>query len=129
MKPDTGSKIEDIAADEQTQAYLNKDEGASSAISKGRVGYVISAVAIILALFHLYTSYFGGLPAIKHRIFHLTLVLCMVYMLYPTKNFAYSSGHVPGTLIPVLSSNCAIISSWKSPSNKGTFKPHQPSPP
>ncbi|GAW92255.1 TRAP transporter permease [Calderihabitans maritimus] len=45
--------------------------------------YVVAATAIGLSIFHLYTSGFGLLLAIKQRSIHLGLVLFMVFLLYP----------------------------------------------
>ncbi|SFH27281.1 TRAP transporter, 4TM/12TM fusion protein [Desulfotomaculum arcticum] len=45
--------------------------------------YVVAVVAIGLSLFHLYTSGFGLLLAIKQRSIHLGAVLFLVFLLYP----------------------------------------------
>ena len=52
---------------------------------KGKTAIIISVFAVSLALFHLYTSYFGALQAMQQRSFHLGLVLAMIFLLYPTK--------------------------------------------
>lgn len=44
---------------------------------------VVTIAALALSIFHLYTSGFGLLLAIKQRSVHLGLVLFMVYLLYP----------------------------------------------
>ncbi len=44
---------------------------------------LVIAIAIALSLFHFYTSGFGLLLAIKQRAVHLSLVLFLVFMLYP----------------------------------------------
>ena len=44
---------------------------------------VVAAVAVGLSLFHLYTSGFGLLLAIKQRSVHLGVVLFLVFLLYP----------------------------------------------
>lgn len=59
-----------------------------SALGKGlgkKVGAIVSALALTLALFHLYTSYFGALPAMKQRSLHLGLVLAIIFLVYPTR--------------------------------------------
>ena len=44
---------------------------------------LISIIAISMSLFHLYTSGFGLLLAIKQRAIHLAFVLVLVFLLYP----------------------------------------------
>ena len=51
---------------------------------KSKTAIVVSALAITLSLFHLYTSYFGALQAMQQRSFHLGLVLAMIFLLYPS---------------------------------------------
>lgn len=52
--------------------------------------YVIAVAAIGLSLFHLYTSGFGLLLAIKQRSVHLGVVLFMVFLLYPASRIRSS---------------------------------------
>lgn len=49
----------------------------------GRLKIFITCVTVFLALFHLYTSAFGLLPAMQQRSFHIALVLFLVFLLYP----------------------------------------------
>lgn len=50
----------------------------------GTMAKVISAIAIAMSLFHLYTAGFGVLEAIKQRSLHLTFVLVLIFLLYPS---------------------------------------------
>lgn len=44
---------------------------------------LISGVAVLTALYHMYTSYFGTPPTLIHRSLHVSLILFLVFMLYP----------------------------------------------
>lgn len=44
---------------------------------------IIALIAISLSLFHLYTSGFGLLLALKQRAFHLMLIIPLAFLLYP----------------------------------------------
>ncbi|NYI95465.1 TRAP transporter 4TM/12TM fusion protein [Streptomonospora nanhaiensis] len=46
--------------------------------------WTIFAVGLVLSLFHLYTGYFGTLPGLQQRSFHLALGLGLVFLLYPS---------------------------------------------
>jgi len=45
--------------------------------------WFISAAAILLSSFHIYTAVFGTLPSNQQRGFHLALGLCLIFLLYP----------------------------------------------
>lgn len=45
--------------------------------------YIISAIAITLSLFHLYTSWKGPLVTLQHRAVHTAVVMILVFLLYP----------------------------------------------
>lgn len=45
---------------------------------------LVSAIAVLFSLFQLYTGLMGILPAQLQRSIHLTFVLVLVYLLYPT---------------------------------------------
>jgi len=52
-------------------------------IREGLVKKVIIIVSIILSLFHLYTAGFGILPPMQQRVFHLGLILFLVFLVFP----------------------------------------------
>jgi len=52
---------------------------------KGLAARVALAMCIVLALFHIYTAGFGVLQEWKHRCFHLSFVLSLIYLVYPTR--------------------------------------------
>ncbi len=52
---------------------------------KGIAAKAALIMCIILALFHIYTAGFGVLQEWKHRCFHLSFVLALIYLVYPTR--------------------------------------------
>ena len=54
------------------------------------LGLLISAVAILMAAYHMYTAYFGTPPTLIHRSLHVSMVLFLVFMLYPPMRRARS---------------------------------------
>lgn len=51
--------------------------------SSGKLRVVITLLTVVLAIFHLYTAYFGLFPAMQQRSFHIGFVLILVFLLYP----------------------------------------------
>ena len=52
---------------------------------KGAAAKAALAMCIILSLFHIYTAGFGVLQEWKHRCFHLSFVLSLIFLVYPTR--------------------------------------------
>ncbi len=49
----------------------------------GKWGLLITLIAVAMSLFHLYTSGFGTLMAMKQRSVHLAFLLLLTFLLYP----------------------------------------------
>lgn len=49
----------------------------------GKMKLLITVLTVALACFHLYTSFFGLLPAMQQRSFHLSFILPLIFLLYP----------------------------------------------
>ncbi len=47
---------------------------------KGPLAVVITTLAVIIALFHIYTSYAGALEALRHRSIHLIFIMMIVFL-------------------------------------------------
>ena len=78
-------KTEQEVDEEVKEKEIIDDEGLLKRIEpKGVMWWVISAIAVAFSLFHLYTSYVGVLPALRHRAVHLTFVLVLLFLLFPT---------------------------------------------
>jgi TRAP-type uncharacterized transport system fused permease subunit len=52
---------------------------------KGWAARAALIMCIILSLFHIYTAGFGVLQEWKHRCFHLSFVLSLIFLVYPTR--------------------------------------------
>jgi TRAP transporter 4TM/12TM fusion protein len=49
----------------------------------GLAAIIVSTIAIVLSLFHLYTAGFGVLLALKQRAVHLGFIFTLIFLLYP----------------------------------------------
>lgn len=63
----------------------------SEKVSGGIVALFVSITAIMMALFHLYTSGFGRFPALQQRSIHLAFALILTFYLYPFKKKGVST--------------------------------------
>jgi TRAP transporter 4TM/12TM fusion protein len=52
-------------------------------LDKGLWKWVVTILAVGLACYHLYTSYFGPLDAVRHRSLHTAVITALVFLLYP----------------------------------------------
>ncbi len=52
---------------------------------KGAAQKIVLIMCIILSLFHIYTAGFGVLQEWKHRCFHFSFVLSLIFLIYPTR--------------------------------------------
>jgi TRAP transporter 4TM/12TM fusion protein len=85
-------------SDEEIQKQVSKfDPEFSFKDLTGKAALVTAILAVILSLFHIYTAGFGVLLAMKHRAVHLTLVLTLVFLLFPAKKSGKSKsiGTIP----------------------------------
>lgn len=64
------------------QVYV-EEPNEDKHILKGISAWIISVVAITMALFHLYTAGFGVMVATSQRGIHLTFLLILCFLLYP----------------------------------------------
>ncbi|EXF25647.1 C4-dicarboxylate ABC transporter permease [Nesterenkonia sp. AN1] len=61
---------------------------------------LLSSVAIFTALYHLYTAYFGTPATLLHRSLHVSLILFLVFMLYPpTKKATAAWWRIPDAIL------------------------------
>lgn len=76
----------------------------------GKWALLITVLAITLSLFHLYTSGFGLLLAIKQRAFHLMMIIPLAFLLYPFKKDKHSEK--PSILDIVFSIAGIVVTSY-----------------
>jgi len=83
----TGSptvRVEDaVSADavERAEAYVEQEEGAANRL-RGALGAFVTAVAVVMSLFHLYAAY-AIVPTHALRGIHVAFVLFLCFLLYP----------------------------------------------
>jgi TRAP transporter 4TM/12TM fusion protein len=79
-----GKQIKIVEKENEEKEVID-DEGLLKKIEPGGVmGWIVTGIAVGFSLFHLYTSYFGVLPALRQRAVHLTFVLVLLFLLFPT---------------------------------------------
>lgn len=84
-KSATEAMIEPGALDKETQRkveeYIEQEEGAANRLS-GWSGHLITALAVIMTLFHLYAAY-DIVPTQTLRPVHVGFVMLLIFLLYP----------------------------------------------
>ncbi len=77
---------QNILPDEEIQTQIGQyDPEFSFRTLVGKSALITSVIAVALSLFHIYTAGFGVLLAMKHRAVHLTLVMTLIFLLFPAK--------------------------------------------
>src|SRR5438067_5013509 len=77
-----------VSADalKKAEEYIEQEEGAQNKL-RGALGTFVTAVAVIMSIFHLYAAY-GIMPTHVLRGIHVAFVLFLCFVLYPvTKRF------------------------------------------
>ncbi len=70
-------------ADANVEAQKLQKKPGKRRVLTGKMGMVITVLAIGLAIFQLYTAFFGVLPTMQQRSFHVAFILPMIFLLYP----------------------------------------------
>ncbi len=87
MNPPHGGALTDRidVVSEARQAELIKTYDHESNFRKlvGLVAILVTIISVTLSSFHVYTAGFGLLVEIKHRTFHLALVLGLIFLVFP----------------------------------------------
>jgi len=87
MKERSSQKLSYSQVDEQEVQRLVETFDPELRFRKltGVAAKVALAMCIILSMFHIYTAGFGVLQEWKHRAFHLSFVLSLIFLVYPTR--------------------------------------------
>ncbi len=75
--------IETVSAEQQARLIKQFDHESNFRKLVGPVGLIVTTIAVVLSSFHIYTAGFGLLVEIKHRAFHLALVLGLIFLVFP----------------------------------------------
>ena len=78
-------QVEAISAEKQAELIRTFDTESNFRKLVGPVGLFVTTIAVVLSSFHIYTAGFGLLVEIKHRAFHLALVLALIFLVFPHK--------------------------------------------
>ena len=76
-------QIEAVSAEQQAKLIRKYDHESNFRKLVGPVGMLVTTIAVVLSSFHIYTAGFGLLVEIKHRAFHLALVLGLIFLVFP----------------------------------------------
>ena len=91
--------VEAISADRQAELIRAYDHESNFRKLAGPVGLLVTTMAVVLSSFHIYTAGFGLLDEIKHRSFHLSLVLALVFLVFPRPRIASDTRRARGRKI------------------------------
>jgi len=75
--------VETVSAEKQAELIREYDAESNFRKLVGPVGLLVTTLAVVLSVFHIYTAGFGLLVEIKHRTFHLSLVLALIFLVFP----------------------------------------------
>ncbi|MTW14598.1 TRAP transporter fused permease subunit [Rhodoplanes serenus] len=65
----------------KAEAYIEQEEGAANRLS-GRAGMIVTAIAVVSTLFHLYAAY-AIVPTQTLRYVHVAFVMALCFLLFP----------------------------------------------
>ena len=71
----------DAEALKKAEQFIEAEEGASNKL-RGALGIFVSATAVVMSLFHLYTAY-AIVPTQVLRPVHVAMVLTLTFLLFP----------------------------------------------
>lgn len=104
MEKITAQSVAAKAAPQQPKAQSGKRR-----VFTGKLDLLITVLAVGLAIFQLYTAFFGVLPTMQQRSFHVAFVLPMIFLLYPaTKKSPRDRPTVIDCIFALLSAFCAL---------------------
>jgi TRAP transporter 4TM/12TM fusion protein len=75
--------VEAVSVEKQAELIREFDTESNFRKLVGPVGMLVTTIAVVLSAFHIYTAGFGLLVEIKHRAFHLALVLGLIFLVFP----------------------------------------------
>src|SRR5215510_8792255 len=73
--------VVDAEALKKAEAYIEQEEGAANRL-RGWLGSFVTATAVVMSVFHLYTAY-AIVPTQTLRPIHVGFVLFLTYLLFP----------------------------------------------
>lgn len=90
------------------QIIMVEAESGSRRLS-GKIGIFVSAIAILMSLFQIYTGFAGELAGSKQLSIHLTFAMILCFVYYPgRKNSPRDRISIPDMILAVLGGGCAF---------------------
>ena len=80
-RPASDEPVVDAEALRKAEEYIEEEEGATNRL-RGPLGAFVSALAVVMSVFHLYTAY-AIVPAQVLRPVHVAFVLVLSFLLFP----------------------------------------------
>lgn len=80
-KPDFGPDADESERLRKAEEFIEQDEGATNRLT-GWAGTVVTAIAVVMSLFHLYAAY-EIVPTQELRYTHVAFVLLLAFLLFP----------------------------------------------
>ncbi len=80
-RPASDEPVVDAEALRKAEEYIEEEEGATNRL-RGALGAFVSALAVVMSVFHLYTAY-AIVPAQVLRPVHVAFVLVLSFLLFP----------------------------------------------
>src|SRR5262249_28485783 len=81
---DSGAPVISEEQLRKAEAYVAEEEGAANRLS-GLAGTIVTAIAVVMSLFHLYSAY-DIVPTQPLRYAHVGFVLVLCFLLFPLAN-------------------------------------------
>src|ERR687885_2957139 len=81
IEPDKEPATVSTEALRKAESYIEADEGATNRLG-GWSGHVVTAIAVVMSLFHLYAAY-AIVPTQELRYTHVAFVLLLSFLLFP----------------------------------------------
>lgn len=82
-EPRLAEGIETVSEERQHELIKAYDQESNFRRLAGLTALLVTVLAVTLSSFHVYTAGFGLLDEIKHRSFHLALVLSLIFLVFP----------------------------------------------
>lgn len=81
-------KKKQVVYDETNYKELEQEYDSSSRFrsTKGKIGFIITIIAISMSLFHLVTAGIITMNVMQHRYLHFSFAIVLVFLLYPASN-------------------------------------------
>ena len=90
------------------QIIMAESESGSRILS-GKIGVFVSAIAILMSLFQIYTGFVGELAGSKQLSIHLTFAMILCFVYYPgRKKSPRDRMTIPDMILAVLGGGCAF---------------------